>query len=172
MKLKHLQGTILILSIFVLLLGAGCIGNGETGTSIQNQEPGPIVPVEPVEPSEPVDKATVYFTTDISPAGIMSVYNALEQKPDSAAIASGKVAVKVHTGESSRSNHLRPELIKDLVQSLNGTIVESNTAYGGQRASTALHKQVARDHGFTAIASVDILDEDGSVSLPYWAGCG
>jgi uncharacterized Fe-S center protein len=80
------------------------------------------------------------------------------------------VAVKISTGESPNSNHLRPELIKDLVQSVNGTLVESNTAYGGRRASTALHKQAARDHGYTAIANVDILDENGSISLPVRGG--
>jgi uncharacterized Fe-S center protein len=80
------------------------------------------------------------------------------------------VAVKISTGESPNSNHLRPELIKDLVQSVNGTLVESNTAYGGRRASTAVHKQTAQAHGYTAIATVDILDENGSISLPVRGG--
>jgi uncharacterized Fe-S center protein len=61
-------------------------------------------------------------------------------------------------------------LIKDLVQSVNGTLVESNTAYGGRRASTAVHKETARAHGYTAIANVDILDENGSISLPVRGG--
>ncbi len=60
--------------------------------------------------------------------------------------------------------------LKDLVQSVNGTIVECNTAYGGTRTSTAMHMQVAKDHGFTEIANVDIMDEDGSVSLPVKGG--
>jgi uncharacterized Fe-S center protein len=76
------------------------------------------------------------------------------------------VAVKISTGEPGGHNFLQPGLIKALVQSVNGTIVESNTAYGRSRASTAMHKQVAIDHGFTAIAQVDILDEDGEISLP------
>ena len=109
-------------------------------------------------------RSKVYFTGDISPAGLRAVYNALGQTP------SGRVAVKITTGEPPNSNYLKPALIKDLVQSVNGTIVESNTAYGGRRASTAVHKQVARDHGFTTIANVDILDEDGSVSLPVRGG--
>jgi uncharacterized Fe-S center protein len=108
--------------------------------------------------------AKVYFTGDISPSGLMAVYNALGQKPG------GRVAVKITTGESPRSNHLRPELIKDLVQAVNGTLVESNTAYGGRRASTAVHKETARAHGYTAIAAVDILDENGSISLPVRGG--
>ncbi|GHT97233.1 hypothetical protein FACS1894142_1320 [Spirochaetia bacterium] len=106
----------------------------------------------------------VYMTTDISPAGLMAAYRALGVTP------TGKVAVKISTGEPPASNYLRPALIQNLVQSVNGTIVESNTAYGGRRASTAYHKQVAKDHGFTAIAAVDILDEDGSMSLPVRGG--
>lgn len=77
----------------------------------------------------------------------------------------GKIAVKLSTGEPPASNYLRPELIKELVQSVNGTIVENNTAYGGQRSSTEMHKQVAKDHGFTDIANVDILDENGSLEI-------
>jgi uncharacterized Fe-S center protein len=80
------------------------------------------------------------------------------------------VAVKISTGEPGGHHFLDPLLIKDLVRSVNGTIVESNTAYGGKRASTAMHKQVAIDHGFTAIAKVDILDEDDSLSLPFAKG--
>ena len=76
------------------------------------------------------------------------------------------MAVKISTGEPPNSNYLRPELIKSLVQGVNGTIVECNTAYGGRRSSTALHKQVAADHGFTAIADVDIMDENGSLEIP------
>lgn len=62
------------------------------------------------------------------------------------------------------------ELIGDFVRSVNGTIVECNTAYGGQRASTAMHYQLAADHGYTAIANVDIMDEDGSLTLPVTNG--
>lgn len=108
--------------------------------------------------------STVYFTSDISPAGLMAVYQALNWEP------SGKVAVKLSTGEPPASNYLDPELIKDLVQSVNGTIVECNTAYGGSRAETAMHRQVAEDHGFTAIADVDILDAEGSMELPVEGG--
>ncbi|MDR2842086.1 MAG: DUF362 domain-containing protein [Spirochaetaceae bacterium] len=108
--------------------------------------------------------AKVYMTRDISPAGLAALYNALERK------VSGKVAVKISTGEPGGHHFLDPALIKDLVKSVNGTIVESNTAYGGKRANTLMHKQVAKDHGFTAIATVDILDEDGSISLPFAKG--
>lgn len=106
----------------------------------------------------------VFMTTDISPEGLMAVYNALGWTP------TGEVAMKLSTGEPPASNYLRPELIKDVVQAVNGTIVECNTAYGGSRASTAMHYQVAKDHGFTDIADVVILDENGSMSLPVTGG--
>jgi uncharacterized Fe-S center protein len=142
--------------LLVLMVSfAGYAVSEKTGTSVQNQDTRSIVP------AAPVGKATVYFTSDISPAGLEAVYKALDRK------AEGKVAVKVHTGEPGGHNFLQPALIKDLVQSVSGTIVECNTAYPGSRINTAMHKQVAKDHGFTAIAPVDIMDEEGSVSLPF-----
>ena len=80
------------------------------------------------------------------------------------------IAVKLSTGEPPASNYLDPNLIADLVHQVDGTIVENNTAYGGQRSSTAMHYQVAEDHGFTEIADFVVLDEDGSVSLPVEGG--
>ena len=129
---------------------------------------------EAVEPDFPDEEAeepagaesslsVVYMPTDISPEGLMSAYEALGRQ------ASGNTAVKISTGEPG-SHYLDAELIKDLVQSVDGTIVECNTAYGGSRASTAYHMQLAADHGYTAIADVDIMDEDGSVSLPVEGG--
>lgn len=106
----------------------------------------------------------VFMTTDISPEGLMAIYKALGRE------ATGKVAVKLSTGEPGGHNFLSPDLIKGLVKSVNGTIVECNTAYGGLRASTATHLQAAKDHGFTAIADVDIMDADGSISLPIENG--
>lgn len=108
--------------------------------------------------------SVVYFTSDISPEGLRKVYEALEWEP------SGKVAAKLSTGEPPASNYLDPALIADLVQSVDATIVECNTAYGGSRTETAMHMQVAEDHGFTAIADVDILDADGSMELPVEGG--
>lgn len=110
------------------------------------------------------DGTAVYFTSDISSEGLMSVYNALGAEPE------GKVAVKLATGEPPSSNYLRPKLIKDLVQSLNGTIVECKTAYGGQRDSTDYHLQIAKDHGFTEIADFDLMDIEDEISLPVTGG--
>lgn len=110
------------------------------------------------------NEAVVYMTTDISPEGLISVYEALGvQLPEN------NVAVKISTGETG-SNYLRPELIGDLVHIVNGTIVECNTAYGGDRASTAYHIQLAEDHGYTDIADVDIMDAEGSMTLPVTGG--
>lgn len=106
----------------------------------------------------------VYMTQEITPEGLMAVYQVLQWEPQ------GRVAVKLSTGEPPASNYLRPKLIAGLVQSLDGTIVECNTAYGGSRAETAMHYQVAEDHGFTAIADFQILDEDGSMTLPVQGG--
>ncbi|MBR1486372.1 MAG: DUF362 domain-containing protein, partial [Synergistaceae bacterium] len=106
----------------------------------------------------------VFFTKDISPEGLMAIYNKLGRE------AQGKVAVKLSTGEAGNTHYLSPDLIKNLVQKVDGTIVECNTAYGGSRASTAMHKQVAEDHGFTKIAKVDIMDEDGDMPLTVTGG--
>ena len=107
----------------------------------------------------------VYFIKEITPENIVKIYNALGRK------AQGKnVAVKLSTGEAGNPNHLSPALIKDLVQSVNGTIIEGNTAYAGRRNTTADHLKTAEEHGFTAIADVDILDADGQVSLPIEGG--
>ena len=111
-----------------------------------------------------LDVPVVYMTTDISSEGLMAVYEALSWVPQ------GKVAVKLSTGEPPASNYLRPELIADVVAAVDGTIVECNTAYGGSRAETSMHYQVAKDHGFTAIADFQILDENGSMSLPVTGG--
>ncbi len=115
---------------------------------------------ESADPGIPV----VYFTSDISPEGLVRIYEALGWEP------SGPVAVKISTGEPPASNYLRPELIGDLVRQLNGTIVECNTAYGGSRSSSAMHRQVAADHGFTAIADFDLMDEEGEVEWPVTGG--
>ena len=106
------------------------------------------------------DASVVYMTTEITPEALVAIYEKLNFKPE------GNVAVKISTGEPPNSNYLRAELIKDLVQSVDGTIVECNTAYGGRRAETELHKQVAEEHGYTEIADVDIMDEDGSLEIP------
>ena len=104
--------------------------------------------------------AVVYMTTEITPEALVNIYKALGVP------AEGRVAVKISTGESAKSNHLRPELIKELVQTVNGTIVECNTAYGGNRSTTANHRKAIEQRGYNQIATVDIMDEDDTLHLP------
>ena len=177
--MKHRGKRFLALAMMLAVLLAGC-GSRDSGTaSAPPAESGEEV-LLPASSSgdgaageagaadgdgtdDPAGTPVVWMTTDISAQGLMSVYQALQASPG------GSVAVKLSTGEPG-SNYLRPELIGELVQDLDATIVESNTAYGGQRASTAMHYQVAEDHGYTAIAPVDIMDEEGSMTLPVTGG--
>lgn len=144
----------------------------ETADTEPEQEPAESVreetrqetPAPAEEASVSEEDPVVYMTTDISPEGLMAIYEAL-----GAQLPEGNIAVKISTGENG-SNYLRPELIGDLVQAVDGTIVECNTAYGGDRANTAYHMQLAEDHGYTAIADVDIMDANGSMTLPVTGG--
>ena len=111
--------------------------------------------------------ATVYLTRDISPEALVKIYQALGVE------AKGHVAVKISTGEGSNPNYLKPELIKDLVQLVDGTIVECNTAYTSgplnkkdDRNTSANHWKVIERHGFTPLFRVDIMDEEGEVRIP------
>jgi len=114
--------------------------------------------------TEDASAPVVYFISDISPEALVKAYEAL------GAELPGKVGVKMSTGESTHSNYLRPELIAGLIHLVNGTIVECNTAYGGSRASTAMHRQQAKDNGLLDVAELDILDEEGSMELPVEGG--
>ena len=105
------------------------------------------------------EQPKVYMTTEISPESLVKVFEALGVQPE------GPVAVKISTGEPGGKNFLKPELIGQLVQSVDGTIVECNTAYRGPRYTTEAHMKVAEDHGFTAIAPVDIMDGEGDFAL-------
>ena len=80
--------------------------------------------------------------------------------------ATGRVGVKISTGEAGGHNYLKPELIKDLVEKLNANILECNTAYAGKRMGTEDHLKVIHDHGFDAIATVDLMDKDGEMEIP------
>ncbi len=111
-------------------------------------------------------QSRVYFTTDISSAGLMKIHEVVTENRT----LPGKVAVKLHSGEPGGHHFPDPAIIKNLVQSLNGTIVECNTAYPGGRFDAADHQQVMVDHGFADIAPVDIMDKDGSIRLPFPKG--
>ena len=105
-------------------------------------------------------RSMVYFTKDITPESLVSIYEALGVNSESK-----RVAVKISTGESSRTNYLRPAFIKGLVQKVKGNIVECNTAYGGSRSTTAAHRRAIAERGFNDIATVDIMDEEGEIQL-------
>ena len=105
-------------------------------------------------------QSNVYYTSEITPEALVKIYQALGIE------AKGNVAVKISTGESSRSNHLSPELIKDLVQSVDGTLVECNTAYWGNRNNTAAHLRAIEERGYNDIANVDIMDSEGEITIP------
>lgn len=105
-------------------------------------------------------QSDVFITREISPESLVRIYEALGRPAD------GKVAVKISTGEPGGHNFLQPELIRGLVEKVNGTIVECNTAYTGKRYSTEDHLKACEDHGFTAIAPVDIMDAKGEIRIP------
>lgn len=111
-----------------------------------------------------MEKAKVYFTKEITPKSLIKIYNKLEKD------LTGKVAIKISTGEPGGHNYLKPELIKDLVNLLNGTIVECNTAYAGRRNTSEEHWKAIKEHGFLDIAKVDIMDEEGEIAIPVTNG--
>ncbi len=111
-----------------------------------------------------MEKSKVYFTKGITPESLIKMYEALGVE------LKGKVAVKLSTGEAGGHYFLDPNLIKDLVHKVNGTIVECNTAYVGKRNTTKDHWETIKDHGFTDIATVDIMDEEGDMPIPVKNG--
>ena len=106
-----------------------------------------------------MEKSKVYFTKEITPESLIKIYEILGKE------LKGKVAVKISTGEPGGHNFLNPNLIKDLVTKLNGTIVECNTAYAGRRNTTEEHWKAIKEHGFLDIAKVDIMDEEGDMAV-------
>ena len=101
-----------------------------------------------------MEKSKVYFTKEITPESVVKVFEKLEKK------LPGKVAVKVHSGEEGNQNYLQPEFMKNIIEKVNGTVVECNTAYEGQRNNTEKHKKLMKDHGWTKYFDVDIMDAE------------
>ncbi len=108
--------------------------------------------------------AVVYFCPRISADNLVKVYQALGRE------AKGRVAAKLSTGEAGNPNHLSVDVIKKLIHLTDATIVECNTAYEGKRCNVPDHMQTAAEHGFTAIAEVDIMDGEGDIALPVRNG--
>lgn len=142
--------SIVLWSLLTVTFGFGC------NSQAQNQE-------QSLSQKEQ-NVAKVYMFKEITPENLVKIYEVLGRK------ATGKVAIKLSTGEPGGHNFLQPALIKELVQQVNGTIIECNTAYGGGRSDTESHLKAAADHGFTAIAPVDIMDANGETDLPVTGG--
>ena len=100
-------------------------------------------------------KSKVYFTKEISSDALIKIYEALGKKLD------GKVAVKMHSGEAGNKNYLRPEFVKDLVNHVNGTVVECNTAYAGARNTTEKHRELIKEHEWEKYFPFDLMDAEG-----------
>lgn len=139
---QHISSIILGLAAFLAF--SGCHGSTDTPTTALAAD----------------SVATVYLVREITPQSLVRVYRALGVEP------AGRVAVKISTGESGKSNYLRPELIGDLVRLVDGTIVECNCAYWGNRTNNEDHWAQIRERGFLDIAEVDIMDADGEIRIP------
>lgn len=108
-----------------------------------------------------MEKAKVYFTKEITPEAVIRMYEVLGKE------LPGAVAVKVHSGERGNQNYLRPEFMRPMVEKVKGTIVECNTAYDGARNSTAKHRELIEEHGWTKYFQVDLMDAEGpDIVLP------
>lgn len=102
-----------------------------------------------------MEKSKVYFTGKISPESLVNIYEKLGKE------LPGKVAVKLHSGEHGNKNYLRPEFVKEIIEKVNGTVVECNTAYPGERNTTEKHKKLMEEHEWSKYFNVDIMDEEG-----------
>lgn len=100
-------------------------------------------------------KPIVYFTRQISPENVVRLYEALGIE------LPGKVAVKVHSGEKGNQNYLHPEFMRPMIEKVNGTVVECNTAYVGARETTEKHEALMAEHGWSEFFTVDIMDSEG-----------
>lgn len=105
-----------------------------------------------------MSKSKVYFTKEITPENVVKLYEHLGVK------LPGKVAVKVHSGEEGNQNFLHPEFMRPMIDEVDGTVVECNTAYDGARDTTEKHEKLMAAHGWTEYFDVDIMDADGPSS--------
>ena len=112
-----------------------------------------------------MNKATVYFTKTITPDSVLKLYKTLGKE------LPGKVAIKVHSGEVGNQNFLRPDFWKPVVDFVGGTVTECNTAYDGERNTTAKHLKTFEYHGWSKAFKVDLLDAEGpDMELPIPSG--
>lgn len=109
-----------------------------------------------------MEKSKVYYIKNITKENVVKAFTMLEKE------LPGKVAVKVHSGEKGNQNFLRPEFFKDIITYVNGTIVECNTAYAGDRNETQKHEYLMEEHGWKKYFDVDIMDalDDMVLDIP------
>lgn len=100
-------------------------------------------------------KSKVYFSKNLNSKTMIELFEKLEIE------LKGKVAVKVHSGEKGNQNFLHPEYFKDIINHVDGTVIECNTAYDGERNETEKHKKLLDNHGWTKYFNVDLLDAEG-----------
>ncbi len=147
---------ILILSALSLLFFACSSSTGKnTNATTENQ-----TAEEAIAP----DESLVYFTKDISPEGVMRIFEYIKD-----GVKGEKIGIKVHFGEDGNAYYVPATMVEPLCKELNATLVETNVAYKGRRQQTDTHIELAKDHGFT-FAPIDILDEAGTIELPVEGG--
>ena len=138
-----MKKNVILTMLMALVFGTGCAQKAQESKA-----------------ADETGKATVYMTTEISPEALVKIYKALGHE------ATGRVAVKISTGEGGNTHYLKPDLIRNLVEEVNGTIVECCTAYGGTRQDPKKHWQTIHEHGFDSIFAVDLMDEFGEIRIP------
>lgn len=111
-----------------------------------------------------MSKSKVYFTKNITPESVIKIYEALGVE------LPGKVGVKVHSGEVGNQNFIKPQFWKPMIDKVKGTIIECNTAYEGKRNTSEAHWETMKLHGWTDVAKVDIMDEEGEIEVPIKNG--
>lgn len=111
-----------------------------------------------------MSKSKVYFTKNITPESVIKIYEALGVE------LPGKVGVKVHSGEVGNQNFIKPQFWKPMIDKVKGTIIECNMAYEGKRNTSEAHWETMKLHGWTDVAKVDIMDEEGEIELPIKNG--
>ena len=139
-----------LIAAVAVILAVSC------GNAKKNAKGAADVPAETAV-SQDGPASVVYFTKEITPESLVKIYKAVGRE------ATGKVAVKISTGEMGGNNYLKPALIEPLLQEVNGRLVECNTAYAGSRMETADHRKTIEAHGFK---DVDIMDEEGEIKIP------
>lgn len=148
--MKRIKSIIAAAAFATVIAGSACSSKASEATAQETQQDS--IP-------------TVYFIKNITPQNIVKVYEALGRKAEG-----DKIGIKISTGESNKSNHLDTALIADFVRLVNGTFIECNTAYAGNRNTTEAHLKTAKEHGFTDLAGVDILDAEGEIEIPVSGG--